>query len=86
MAEGGKTQDSSLPYQTKFRRTKFSTRTRNFDTFVRFLSDFCIEILDKIFDGHNFRHQAKISTILSDEFLSDKVYRCRKKTWYFLMV
>ena len=55
---------SSIPYRTKFRRTKFSTdkifrRTkfstpsRNFDSFVRFLPDFCIEILDKIFDGQN---------------------------------
>ena len=25
-----------------------------FDTFVRFLLDFCIEMLDKIFDGQNF--------------------------------
>ena len=28
--------------------------SRNFDTFVRFLPDFCIETLDKIFDGQNF--------------------------------
>ena len=53
-----------LPYRTKFgrtkfstdkifRRTKFSTPSRNFDSFVRFLLDFCIEILDKIFDGQN---------------------------------
>ena len=27
--------------------------SRNFDTFVRFLPDFCIETLDKIFDGQN---------------------------------
>ena len=27
----------------------------------------------KYFVGQNFRHQAKISTLLSDEFLSDKV-------------
>ena len=27
----------------------------------------------KFFVGQNFRHQAEISTILSDEFLSDKV-------------
>ena len=37
-----------------FRRTKFSTPSRNFDTFVRFLPNFCIETLDKIFDGQNF--------------------------------
>ena len=37
-----------------FRRTKFSTPSRNFDSFVRFLTDFCIEILDKIFNGQNF--------------------------------
>ena len=36
-----------------FRWTKFSTPSRNFDRFVRFLPDFCIEILDKIFDGQN---------------------------------
>ena len=53
-----------IPYRTKvrrtkfstdkiFRRTKFSTPSRNFDSFVRFLPDFCIEILDKIFDGQN---------------------------------
>ena len=34
-----------------FRRTKFSTPSRNFDNFVRFLPDFCIEISDKIFDA-----------------------------------
>ena len=28
----------------------------------------------KFFFGQNFRHQAKISSILSDEFLSDKVF------------
>ena len=27
----------------------------------------------KCFVGQNFRHQAEISTLLSDEFLSDKV-------------
>ena len=54
----------TIPYRTKFRRTKFSTdkifrRTkvstpsRNFDSFVQLLPDFCIEILDKIFDGQN---------------------------------
>ena len=53
-----------IPYRTKFRRTKFSldkifrrtkfsTPSPNFDNFVRFLPDFCIEILDKIFDGQN---------------------------------
>ena len=35
---------------------KISTPSRNFDSFVRFLPDFGIEILDKIFDGQNFRH------------------------------
>ena len=55
----------NIPYRTKFCRTKFSTdrifrRTElsvpswNFDSFIRFLPDFCIEILDKIFDGQNF--------------------------------
>ena len=50
-----------LPYWTKFyqpkllsdkifRRTKFSTPSRNFDNVVRFLPDFCIEILDTMFD------------------------------------
>ena len=54
-----------LPYRTKFcltkfssdktfRRTKFSTPSRNFDNFIQFLTDFCIEILDKIFSGKNF--------------------------------
>ena len=54
-----------LTYQTKFRwtkfssdkifrLTKFSTPSRNFDSFVRFLPDSCIEILDKIFEGQNF--------------------------------
>ena len=48
-----------LKYWTKFstdkifRRTKFPTPSRNFDSFVRFLPDFCIEILDKIFAGQN---------------------------------
>ena len=28
---------------------------------------------DKIFGGHNFRHRAKFSAIISAEFLSDKV-------------
>ena len=53
-----------IPYRTKFRRTKFSTDkifrltkfstpSVNFDSFVRFLTTFCIEILDKIFDGKN---------------------------------
>ena len=57
--------DNRLPFRTRFRRTKFSSdkifrRTKfstpspNFDTFVQFLPDFCIEILDKIFDGQNF--------------------------------
>ena len=62
-----------------FRRTKVSTPSRNFDNFVRFLPYFCIEILDKIFDGkffvgQKFRHQAEILTVLSNEFLSNKVY------------
>ena len=39
--------------QKKFRRTKFLTPRRNFDSFVRFFPDFCIDILDKIFDGQN---------------------------------
>ena len=43
-----------LPYQTKFRRTIFSPPSRNFNNFVRFLPDFCIVILDKIFKGQNF--------------------------------
>ena len=49
-----------IPYRTKFssdkifRRTKFPTPGRNFNDFVRFLPDFCIKILDKIFDGQNF--------------------------------
>ena len=29
---------------------------------------------DKVFVGKNVRHRAEISTILSNEFLSDKVY------------
>ena len=29
-----------------------STPSQNYHNFVRFLSDFCIKILDKIFDGH----------------------------------
>ena len=44
---------------TKFRRTKFFVG-QNFRR-------------TKFFVGQNFRHQAKISTLLSDEFLSDKV-------------
>ena len=54
-----------IPYQTKFpltkfstdkifRGTKFSTLSRNFDNVVQCLPDFCIEILDKIFDGQKF--------------------------------
>ena len=68
-----------IPYRTKFRwtifstdkimhRTKFSTLSRNFDNFVRFLPDFCIRISDKIFAGQNFRHQAEILTIFRDYF------------------
>ena len=45
-----------------FRRTKFSTPSRNFDTFVRFLPDFCIETLDKIFDGQNFSSDKTFDT------------------------
>ena len=44
---------------TKFRRTKFFVG-QNFRR-------------TKLFDGQNFRHRAKISTLLSGEFLSDKV-------------
>ena len=33
--------------------------------------------LTKLFVGHNFRHFLKISSLLSDIFLSDKVYRKR---------
>ena len=33
---------------------KFSTPSPNFDTFVQFLPDFCIEIFDEIFDGQYF--------------------------------
>ena len=69
----------NIPYGTKFRwtkfstdkiflRTKFSTPSRNFDSFVRFLPDFCIEILDKIFVRQNFRHQAEISTFCPMNF------------------
>ena len=41
----------------------------------------------KCFVGQNFRHQAEISTLLSDEFLSDKVSRlvyCCKEIRYKL--
>ena len=69
-----------IPYRTKFRRTKFSTDkifrrakfstpSRNFDTFVRFLPDFCIETLDKIFDGQNFS--------------SDKIFDTKPKFRHF---
>ena len=64
-----------LNYWTKFstdkmfRRTKFLTPSWNFDTFVRFLSDFCIEILDKIFDGQNFS--------------TDKIFDTKPKFWQF---
>ena len=71
-----------IPYRTKFRRTKISTPSRKFVNFVRFLPDFCIEILDKIFDRQNFRHQAEISTILSDELLSDKVHHNKPSASY----
>ena len=41
----------------------------------------------KFFVGQNFRHQPKISTLLSDEFLSDKVYEmcgaCGKSFTYY---
>ena len=47
-------QISIIPYRTKFRRTKFSTSSRNFDNFVQFLPEFSIEIIDTIFDGQNF--------------------------------
>ena len=66
-----------------FRRTKFSTPSWNFDNFVRFLPDFCTEILDKIFDGQNVRHQFEISTILSNEFLSDKVLVVEEMGWFW---
>ena len=54
-------------------KPKFSRTSQNFDNFVWFLPDLCIEIMDKIFNGQNFRHQAEISTNLSNLFLSDKV-------------
>ena len=71
---------TNIPYRTKihrtkfstdkiFRRTKFSTSSRNFDSFVRFLPDFCIEILDKIFDGQNVS--------------SDKIFDTKLKFWHF---
>ena len=78
---------TDVPYRTKvrrtkfstdkiFRRTKFSTPSRNFDTFVRFLPDFCIETLDKIFDGQNFSSDEILDIIPKfRQFLSDKVYK-----------
>ena len=45
---------TNIPYWTKFRRIKFSTPSRNFDNFVRFLPDFCIEMLDNVFVGNFF--------------------------------
>ena len=65
-----------IPYRTKFRRTKFSTdkifrRTKlstpsqNFDSFVRFLPYFCIDILDKIFDGQNVSTDKTFDTKLN---------------------
>ena len=64
-----------LPYRTKFstdkifRWTKFSTPSRNFDSFVRFLPDFCIEILVNIFDRQNFS--------------SDRIFATKLKFWQF---
>ena len=64
-----------------FRRAKVTNFSFSDENFARRMvsPDFCIEILGKIVDGQkffvgqNFQHQAKISTILSDECLSDKV-------------
>ena len=73
-----------IPYWTKFRRTKYFVG-KIFDTKPKF-RQFCpifawllywnigqIFQRTKWFVGQNFRHQAKISTLLSDEFLSDIV-------------
>ena len=63
-----------------FLLAKFSSLSQNFVNFVRAQPDCCTNILDKIFIrteifvGQNFRHQVEISSILSDEFLSDKVF------------
>lgn len=40
-----------------------------------------IQLLDKIFDGQNFRHQAKFSKILSAYFLSEKVIPKNMNSW-----
>ena len=54
-----------IPYRTNIRQTKFFVG-QNFRR-------------TKFFVGQNFRHQAKISTILSDNFLSDKVVMLKMK-------
>ena len=51
----------------------FDTK-QEFDSFVQFLPDFCIEILAKILDGQNFRHQSKISTIPLDSAANNQKY------------
>ena len=69
----------SIPYQTKFRLTKYfvGKSFRHQVKISTILSDFSptfvLKYWTKFFVGQNFRHQVKISTILSDEFLSDKV-------------
>ena len=40
----------------------------------------------KVFVGQNFRHQADISTILSDEFLSDKVSKLQNRKLIQFMI
>ena len=55
---------ATLKIWTKFRRTKFFVG-QNFRR-------------TKYFVGQNFRHQPEISTVLSDEFLSDKVCKDRQ--------
>ena len=62
-----------------FRRTKFSTPCLNFDSFGPIFAWLLYWNIGqnfrrtKCFVAQNYRHQAEISTLLSDEFLSDNV-------------
>ena len=47
--------------------------SRDFVTFVRLLPDFCTNTLNKTFAGESSLRQIEFSSIIPDEFLSEKV-------------
>ena len=69
----------NLPYRTKFSSDKIFDIKQKFWQFRPIFAWILYWNIGqnfrrtKCFVGHNFRHQAEISTLLSDAFLSDKV-------------